>query len=158
MAQLQVIILNINHHNSSEHFTFLSCRVSGFCCGDKSPSAWLPASHSFIDSPLFAVTEFLYLPCSSVYKRLSEAGKERQTRDLHFSSPLSRRGCCATLIKIDALATEAVQLRIPYPGTKPCITYVSAGDCRKKLIFLIFHWIGKEKGIIGNFPALTHLF
>lgn len=132
--------------------------MSGFCCGDKPPSVWLPASHSFIDSPLFAVIEFLYLPCSSVYKCLSETGKERQTRDFHSSSPLSRRGCCATLIKIDASATEAVKLRIAYPGIKPCTTHMSAGDCRKKLIFLIFHWMGKEKGIICNIPALTHLF
>jgi len=91
-------------------------------------------------------------------KCLSETGKERQTRDFHFSTPFSRTGCCATLIKIDTSATEAVKLRIPYPGTKLCTSHMSAGDCRRKFIFVIFHWMGKEKGIICNFPALTHLF
>lgn len=62
--------------------------------------------------------------------------KKKGKPGISTSHHFSRRGCCATLIKIGTLSTETAKLRTAYPGIKP--PHKSAGHCRKSFIFLLF--------------------
>lgn len=107
----------------------------------------------FIDSPLFAVIEFLYLPCSSVHKCLSR-DSQRYRRGISTSHHLSaEEGAVQHWLKEILQKLRQLSWGLPIQVSNH-VLLMSAGDCRKKL----FHWMGKVKGIICNFPALTYLF